>query len=129
MIYTHLKLLRKQNQITLQQLSEKVGYGVGNLSSYENGKLNAKDQTLLRILMKGFDLEKKEAKKIIAEWRQEEFEEKYGSKIETIKLAQEGTPYNQNTTEQIHALLSKEGLSNEEIEKVLTEIDFLKNRK
>lgn len=106
--------------MTLKQLSEKVGYGTGNLSSYETGKLQAKDNTLRRILMRGFDMSEEEATAIIAKLRKKELEETYKGHL---SLAQESEKYN----EQIHKkdlvkFLEEEGYSDEEIEEVLKKL-------
>jgi len=62
MIHQELKNLRKEHGLTLKALSTKVGYGTGNLSSYENGKLKPKDETIIRILTRGFGMTTTEAK-------------------------------------------------------------------
>ena len=77
MIHDELKKLRKIHDFTLKELSSRVGYGTGNLSSYENGKLRARDLTLARILVQGYAMSKEEAMARIAMWRREEVASKY----------------------------------------------------
>ena len=125
-IHEHLKKLRRDTGQTLQELADKVGYGTGNLSSYETGKLQAKDLTLIRILTRGYDLTAEEAKEQIATWRREEIETKYN-----LPLAQSTTPYNQKS-EKISSLeqaLSNEGLNKQEIEVIKSKIKSLKKKK
>ena len=118
-IYKHLKLLRQKNKKTLQQLSDKIGYGTGNLSSYETGKLQAKDNTLLKILTKGFDMTENKALSLIGKWRQEELEDKYN-----LSLSQNTTSYNY-----LDNYLKQEGLNTEEIKEIKNKINFYKKRK
>ena len=47
MIHKELKKLREGNNFTLKVLASRVGYGTGNLSSYENGKLKRIDAVLI----------------------------------------------------------------------------------
>ena len=107
MIHKHLMQLRKQHGMTLKDLSDKVGYGTGNLSSYEHGRLRAKDPTVLRILVRGYDLSKDEAKQTLALWRKEEVEQAY-----RIPLAQAGADYNSGAPKKtLEQFLKEEGLS------------------
>lgn len=121
MIHHHLKRLRTENNMTLKELASKVGYGTGNLSSYENGKLKAKDPTLMRILTRGFGMSKREAGTKIAEWRKEELEEVYH-----LELAQPVIPYNKGKNIQPKSLedfLKLEGFDNKAIAKIKREIE------
>ena len=124
MIHKELKKLREGNNFTLKVLASRVGYGTGNLSSYENGKLKAKDETLLRILMRGYKMNKKEAKERIALWRKKELEETY-----RLQLAQATEPYNKKKkTFTLDDYLQLEGLDDETIQKIKADIRFYKKR-
>ncbi len=124
MIHEELKKLRKNRNLTLKVLSSKVGYGTGNLSSYENGKLKAKDETLLRILTRGYDMSSQEAKTRIAKWRSQEFEETYH-----IPLAQITESYNKGkTSKTLEEYLVSEGLDKETIAKIKEDIRFYKKK-
>lgn len=124
MIHHHLKKLREGNHLTLKELSSRVGYGTGNLSSYENGKLKAKDETLLRILTRGYHFKKKDAEIMIAVWRKEEIEELY-----RLHLAQVTGKYNQNKRKppkNLEDFLKAEGFDKKFIEKIMSDIEFYK---
>ena len=98
-----------------------MGYGTGNLSSYETGKLKAKDATLIRILTKGYGITKKEAGIRVAEWRKAELEETYH-----LELSQSSVPYNKGKKGQPKTLddyLKEEGFDKKVIEKIKREID------
>lgn len=119
LIHHHLKQLRENAGMTLKQLSTKVGYGTGNLSSYENGKLNAKDETVIRILTRGFDFSEKEAKVRVAEWRKEELETTYH-----LELAQPSVEYNhgkKKSSQNLKAFLKAEGFDAKAIRKIVDE--------
>lgn len=121
MIHHQLKKMRQERGLTLKELSTKVGYGTGNLSSYENGKLKAKDETLLRILMRGFGMTKKEAAIKVAEWRKEELEQTYH-----LELAQTTTPYNKAkraNSKSLDDFLKEEGFDAKTIQKIKKEIE------
>lgn len=121
MIHHQLKKLRQDRGLTLKELSAKVGYGTGNLSSYENGKLKAKDETILRILMRGFGMTKKEAGIKVAQWRKEELEETYH-----LELAQTTTPYNKGkrvSSKTLDDFLKEEGFDAKTIQKIKKEIE------
>jgi len=118
-IHDHLKKLRQEADLTLKQLSAKVGYGTGNLSSYENGKLKAKDETVIRILMQGFDFSEKNARIKVAQWRKEEIEETYH-----LELAQPNVEYNvdqKKSPQKLRAFLRAQGFAEEAIKKIVTE--------
>jgi hypothetical protein len=103
--------------MTLKQLSAKVGYGTGNLSSYETGKLQAKDATLQRILTRGFDMTENKALTCIAQWRKKSLEKTYQG---ILSLAQSDTPYNENIPKKdVVQYLKDEGHSPQEIEEIL----------
>lgn len=123
MIHEELKKLREKNNLTLKELESRVGYGTGNLSSYENGKLKAQDATLVRILTQGYKMGKKEAKIMIALWRKEEFEREYG-----LYLSQRTAPYNRSSKsfKSLEEYLLKEGLDDVMIDKVKKDIEFYK---
>lgn len=122
MIHDELKKLRKERDLILKELSSKVGYGTGNLSSYENGKLKPRDATLIRILTKGFGMSADEAKKQIALWRKKELEESYG-----IKLSQPDEPYNDSSSHKtLDEYLESEGLDKESIKKIKKDIQAYK---
>ncbi len=117
----YLKWLRKEAGMTLKQLSEKVGYGTGNLSSYENGKIDAKDPTLLKILTKGFDFSEKKAKIELARWRKEELEKAYH-----FELAQSAVKYNEGqkkSPQKLRAFLKAEGFDEKAIKKIVAEAE------
>jgi len=117
----HLKRLRKEAGMTLRQLSEKVEYGTGNLSSYENGKIGATDSTYLRILIKGFDFSEDKAKIELARWRKEELEETYH-----LELAQPVVAFNEGkkkSPQKLKAFLEGQGFDVEAIEKIVTEAE------
>ncbi len=114
MIHKELKRLRAVHQYTLKELSSKVGYGTGNLSSYENGKLQARDETLMRMLTRGYDMSKEEAKARIAMWRRQELESRYKT-----ALAQAEEKYNEKpmlSLEAVAAYLTKHKVSEKIIE-------------
>ena len=126
MIHHHLKKLREDNDLTLKELSSRVGYGTGNLSSYENGKLKAKDETLLRILTRGYHFSKKDAEIMIAVWRKEETEALY-----RLHLAQVSGEYNRNnkrTPKSLEDFLKAEGFDKSVIEKIMSDIEFYKKK-
>jgi len=113
MVHKELKRLRKINNFTLKELSSRVGYGTGNLSSYENGKLKARDATLMRILTRGYNMSKEEAKARIAMWRRNELLSKY--KV----LASDVEGYNKIKVvelKKVMAYLKKQGVSQKVIE-------------
>lgn len=122
MIAHQLKKLRKSHDLTLKVLADRVGYGTGNLSSYENGRLNPKDSTLLKILMKGFRFKEKEARVAIAEWRREHVNFKYA-----LDLNQHTDPY-QSGQKTLDDLLADEGLNEEGIRLIKNEINKLKRK-
>lgn len=125
MAFSELKRLRKDNNLTLKELSSRVGYGTGNLSSYENNKLRARDATLIRILTKGYFMSKKKAKQVIASWRQAELEETY-----KVKLAQVSPPYNPKEKKRpLVRLLEEEGLNRKSIVQVKKLIEKLRKKK
>lgn len=98
---------------TLKELSSRVGYGTGNLSSYENGKLRARDATLMRILTRGYSMSKEEAKARIAMWRRDEVASKY--KV----VASSGENYNELKLVELKKVaeyLRKQGVSEKIIE-------------
>ena len=112
MLHTFLKQLRRDTGLTLQKLSDRVGYGTGNLSSYENGKIKAKDDTLMRILTKGFKLSAKDAKTLIATWRKSEVDENYG-------FAQETSSYNKEVNKHdVLSFLKKSGFTKKELQTI-----------
>ena len=120
MIHHQLKKLRQERGLTLKELSTKVGYGTGNLSSYENGKLKAKDETVLRILMRGFGMTKKQASIKVAQWRKDELEQTYH-----LELAQVTTPYNKEkkiSPKTLDDFLKQEGFDAKTIQKIKKEI-------
>ncbi len=119
MLHEELKKLRHDNKYTLKQLASKVGYGTGNLSSYENGKLKAKDVTVIRILMRGYGLSKKEAKIQVALWRRDDIEETYH-----VELAQAPASYNKGkkSTQTLSQFLEAEGLDKKAIQEIKKEI-------
>ncbi len=124
MIHDELKKLRKENDLTLKVLSSRVGYGTGNLSSYENGKIQARDKTLFRILTRGFGLSANEAKGLIVIWRKKELEEKYN-----IQLAQPDESYNSSVTRQtLDKYLASEGLDKDGIKKIKRDIQVYKRK-
>ena len=124
MIHDELKKLRKDYDLTLKALSSKVGYGTGNLSSYENGKIKPIDKTVLRILTRGFGISKDEAKARIAFWRKKELEETYH-----IQLAQLEEPYNPLVARQtLDQYLESEGLDKESIQKIKRDIQYYKRK-
>ena len=124
MIHNELKKLRKEKDLTLKVLSSKVGYGTGNLSSYENGKINPRDKTLLRILTRGFEMNAEKANSRIALWRKKELEETYN-----IRLAQIDEPYNESITSRtLDEYLKAEGLDKDSIQKIKRDIQTYKNR-
>lgn len=126
MIHHHLKKLREDNDLTLKELSSRVGYGTGNLSSYENGKLKAKDETLLRILTRGYNFKKANAEVMIAVWRKEEIEELYN-----LDLAQVTEGFNKNKKDSpktIRDFLKAEGFDEPFIEKIVSDIEFYKKK-
>ncbi len=131
MVYGELKKLRIKHKLTLKALSIKVGYGTGNLSSYENGKIKAKDETFLKILTHGYGMSTKEAKNKIAVWRSKELAEKYN-----LKISQNAEPYNgskdsektiDEIAEELEDALRKKGASEEIIKKFKQDISFYKN--
>lgn len=85
MVHKELKKLRKQHDLTLKELSSRVGYGTGNLSSYENGRLHAKDETVIRILTRGYTMSREEAKARLAMWRRQEVENKYKASLAEVE--------------------------------------------
>lgn len=120
MIAPSLREMRLKSHMTLQQLSVKVGYGTGNLSSYETGKLRAKDATLLRILTKGFDMTEGEALSMVAFWRKKTLEEAYKG---VLSLAQTETPYNEHIPKkEVVRFLKEEGYSSAKIDEILEKI-------
>lgn len=122
-IHQQLRKLRKQWALTLQSLSTKVGYGTGNLSSYETGKLKPEDKTVLRILMRGYEFSLEKAKLILAQWRMEEMGTKYGLPA----IAQDTEGYNARSTKQsIDEYLRSSGYTDSEIEKIKKEIKKIK---
>lgn len=115
MIHTLLKQLRHEHKLTLKQLSEKVGYGTGNLSSYENGKIKASDPTVLRILTRGFSLSESVAKNMLAQWRKTEFTNFY-------QLAQDSEPFEKEkniSKENLSQFLKENGFDTEEIKNII----------
>ncbi len=120
MIHHELKKLRIANKYTLKELSSKVGYGTGNLSSYETGRLKARDATLVRMLTKGYGYSAEEALALIGAWRKEEVEDSY-----ELSLAQGITKKNNKKTT-LDVLLKAEGLTAEAIKKVKKEIEKYK---
>jgi len=123
-IYEHLKKLRQETNQTLQKLADKVGYGTGNLSSYETGKLKAKDPTIIRILTKGYGMTQEKAKQKLAMWRKEEIETQYN-----LQLAQNTTSYNEKTKKvSLDDFLKNEGLSSEEVKAIKMKIKEYKNK-
>ncbi len=124
MVHDELKRLRKENNFTLKELSYKVGYGTGNLSSYENGRLAPKDPTVLRMLTRGYDLSQKEAKNELALWRQMEVQEIYSN-----QLSQKPNGYNKEPRpKNIAQMLAEEGLAKADIRKIITTIKACKKR-
>ena len=115
MIHIFLKKMRKENNMTLQQLANKVGYGTGNLSSYETGRLRAKDATVLRILTRGFDMTESQARTKLSEMRQAEFQSHYGH-----TLSQSTKEYNKKplTQKEVLQYLIDRGLTEKEVQKV-----------
>lgn len=121
MIHQELKKLRINNRLTLKELSAKIGYGTGNLSSYENGKLKARDETVIRILTQGYGLTKKEARVKVAEWRKKELEDQYH-----FELSQVSEPYNKDKKikpKSLDDFLKDEGFDKKTIEKIKKDID------
>ncbi len=120
-IHNELKKLRAENNFTLKALASKVGYGTGNLSSYETGKLKAKDPTLIRILTRGYGLTKNEAGVRVAEWRKAELEETYH-----LELAQTPVAYNKGKNipkKTLDDFLKEEGFDQKAIDKIKREIE------
>ncbi len=72
MIAHHLKNLRLNNQMNLRELAHKVGKSHPQYSRIENGKVLPEDDTIMEILMKGFDFPYSKAKDTLAQWRMEE---------------------------------------------------------
>lgn len=128
-IWQQLKNLRGKRKMTLNQLSEKVGYGTGNLSSYETGKLEPKDTTLLRILTRGYDFSVREAKNLLAHWRQLEVSAKYDL---TGNIAQSVADYNARGTKHLtlEEFLRQEGLDDSSAKKIKKMVEeYKKERK
>ena len=124
MIHDELKKLRKERDLTLKVLSSNAGYGTGNLSSYENGKLKPRDKTLLRILTRGFGMTMTEANARIALWRRGEFEEVY-----KVQLGQMPDSYNPDKTPKtLDEYLKSEGLDKESIKKIKKAIQSYKKK-
>lgn len=117
MIHHELKKLRILNKYTLKELSSKIGYGTGNLSSYETGRLKARDATLVRMLTKGYGYSKAESLALIGTWRKEEVEDSY-----ELGLAQ-GIKKKNKKKITLEVLLKAEGLTDESIKKVKKEIE------
>jgi transcriptional regulator with XRE-family HTH domain len=86
-IFERLKAERRRVSYTLIQLSEKVGYGAGNLSSYETGKLKPRDPTILRILTLGYKYSQKTARAKLAHWRIQEVYAEYTQDL-NLKISQ-----------------------------------------
>ena len=125
MLHQELKILRHKNRLTLKELSSRVGYGTGNLSSYENGRLHAKDATVLRILTRGYRMTRKEAQTTLALWRTEEVEDNY-----KLQLAQAGSAFNKGRrVRTLEEALIAEGLNRKEVEKVLKMVETLRAAK
>lgn len=120
MIHHELKKLRISHKYTLKELSSKVGYGTGNLSSYETGRLKARDATLVRMLTKGYGYSEDEALALIGSWRKEEVEDSY-----ELALAQ-GIKKKNKKKLTLDVLLKAEGLTAEAIKKVKKEIEKYK---
>ena len=119
MVHDRLKELRQKRGYTLKELSSYTGDGTGNLSSYENGRLHARDETLRRLLESGYQMSKKEAQQTIAVWRQEELEEKYAP-----QLAQNSKPYNasKKTGDLLDQYLSQQKLTPKDTKKIKDEV-------
>ncbi len=120
-VFEQLKKLRRHHNLTLKELSSKIGYGTGNLSSYENGKLQAKDPTLLRILTRGYQMSKAQAQEQLAQWRLEEVQEHYG----IHDLAQPKVAYESGSIEE---QLVKNGLNKNQVQQVLKLIEKIKRQ-
>ena len=119
MIHIFLKKMRRENNMTLQQLADKVGYGTGNLSSYETGRLRAKDATVLRILTRGFDMTESQARTKLSEMRQAEFQSHYGN-----TLSQSTKEYNNTSVTQKEVLqyLIDHGITEKEVHEILKKL-------
>lgn len=111
---------------TLAQLSEKVGYGVGNLSSYETGKLQPRDPTILRILTLGYEYSKKMAQAKLSYWRIQEVSDKYfnGSQLKLAQSEDDAGPLSP-----LDFYLQEEGLDEKEILDIKNRIAFYKHKK
>ena len=72
MISKHLKYLRTMKGMTVREVAEKINKGHAHLSLIENGRVNPADETIIEILIKGFDFRPSEAKDIVAQWRIED---------------------------------------------------------
>ena len=119
-IHDQLKKLRLKTKMTLENLSNKVGYGTGNLSSYETGKIKPKDATLKRILVQGYEKTKKEAVEIIAMWRKKELEKQYN-------LSQNTEKYNSpQKKKSLDEFLKEEGFDKKTIQKIKKNIEKYK---
>ncbi len=121
-IFQQLKRLRKQRGLTLNQLALKAGYkGTGNLSDYENGNIKVQEKTMFRILTKGFDMTKEEAKKTYEQWQIEQVEAEWKGKLTVL---QHSTNHNDPKVDSVLEMILKiKGLEEKEIEEMKKEIE------
>lgn len=129
-----LRRLRKEFSYTLIMLDDKLHYGTGNFSNYENGKSNPTDATLLKILTKGYNYTKEQSQEIIRLWRKEEFDSNYDkTKGTQKKISQESEAYNKidkkNFEYFLALLLEGQGLSKKEVSDIKAQVEFCKHKK
>lgn len=123
MIWAKLKKLRKEKGFSLSQLDENCWIWVWNLSNYENEKIKASDQTLEKILVKGYGFWPRESLGLIGQWRTEELNKNYN-----LKIAQEAPPFNPGQKISLEEFLKKmEGFSEEEAKILAEKIKSLKS--
>lgn len=76
MIGKYLKKIREDKGITIRELGNKMGKTPPQYSRIENEKVLPNDDTILDILVRGFDMPYSEAKDMISQWRVEDALEK-----------------------------------------------------
>ena len=97
MIGKNIKRIRLEKEMTLEQLAEKLGKSYPHIQAIESGRSQPKDETILHILVDGFDYRPSEAKNLMAEWRIEDVLEKAPDPkqvINNIKMGKNSKYYN-----------------------------------
>lgn len=72
MIGKNIKAIRLNKGMTLEQLAEKLGKSYPHIQAIESGRSQPKDETILDMLIKGFDLPYSEALNLLSQWRIED---------------------------------------------------------